>query len=187
VTTAISWAGAVLAGGGVLLGLAVCLIALRPVVDQRLSEEAAAVLLAAAILLTIGLPGWYAAQADASGTVGLVGHALLAAGLLLLVVYAAPPLLHPTLTDPPGEGVILFGLGICLTVGLHLLGLATIQAGVLPAAAGGLILAATAGFFFAFFVAEFLPPAAGQIGSALFGILLAGGLTWIGASLWLRS
>ena len=186
-STAISWSGALLAGGGVLFGLAVCLIALRPVVDQRPSGEVAAVVLTAALLLTIGLPGWYAAQADASGTVGLVGHALLAAGLLLLVVYAAPPLLYPTLTDPPGEGVVLFGLGISLTVGLLLTGIATVQAGVLPAAAGGLILAATAGFFFVFFVAEFLPPAAGQVGSALFGILLAGGLTWIGAALWLRS
>jgi hypothetical protein len=187
VSSAIPWAGASLAVGGVLLGAAVCLIALRPVVDQRLSTQTAALLLGAAILLTLGLPGWYGAQADATGTVGLVGHALLAAGLLLLVVYAAPPLLHPSLADAPGEGVVLFGLGISLTVGLLMTGVATVQAGVLPAGAGALILAATAGFFFVFFVAEFLPSAAGQVGGALFGLLLAGGLAWIGMALWLRS
>jgi hypothetical protein len=44
-----------------------------------------------------------------------------------------------------------------------------------------------AGFFFVFFVAEFLPPAAGQIGSAVFSAPLALGLAWIGVALWLRS
>jgi hypothetical protein len=36
-----------------------------------------------------------------------------------------------------------------------------------------------------FFVAEFLPPAAGQVGSAIFGILLALALAWIGVALWI--
>ena len=42
-----------------------------------------------------------------------------------------------------------------------------------------------AGFFFNFFIAEFLPPLAGQVGTALFGILLALSLTWIGAYIWI--
>lgn len=186
-SAAIQWGGALLATGGVLFGLAVAGLSLRPVVDQRLSGEVAGVLLASAVLATVGLPAMYAVQSDASGTVGLVGHGLLAAGLLLLVVVAAPPLLHPEVKEAPGEDVVLFGLGICLTVGLLLTGLATLQAGVLPSGAGGLILAATAGFFFVFFVAEFLPSIFGQIGSALFGVLLAAGFVWIGVALWQRT
>jgi hypothetical protein len=46
------------------------------------------------------------------------------------------------------------------------------------------VLAAMAGFFFVFFVAEFLPPAAGQAGTAIFGMLLALGFAWIGLAMW---
>lgn len=52
-------------------------------------------------------------------------------------------------------------LGIALTLGLLLTGISTFQAGVLPRPAAVLLLAATAGFFFVFFVAEFLPAPAG--------------------------
>lgn len=38
-----------------------------------------------------------------------------------------------------------------------------------------------------FFVAEFLPPGAGQIGSAIFGVVLAMGLALIGVAMWLRT
>ena len=68
-----------------------------------------------------------------------------------------------------------------------LTGVATLRAGVFPPAAGILLLAATAGFFFAFFVAEFLPPVAGQVGIAALGILLGLGFTWIGISMWMRT
>ena len=68
-----------------------------------------------------------------------------------------------------GEHPLLFALGIALVFGLLLTGIVTFQAGVFPRPAAALLLAATAGFFFVFFVAEFLPPLAGQLGSALFG------------------
>jgi hypothetical protein len=129
----------------------------------------------------------YAAQADAAGALGLVGHALLSIGLLLLVVVAATPLLHASLNTPSGEHPLVFVLGIALTLGLLLTGMATFQANVFPRPAAILLLAAMAGFFFVFFVAEFLPPVAGQFGSALFGILLALGFAWIGVALWLRT
>jgi hypothetical protein len=126
----------------------------------------------------------YATQAQAAGWLGLAGHALLQAGVLLLVVLAATPLLYPALSPATGENVVVFLLGIALTLGLLLTGIATIRAGVFPRWAGIVLLAATAGFFFVFFVAEFLPPAAGQVGSAFFGILLALGLVWIGIAIW---
>jgi hypothetical protein len=108
-------------------------------------------------------------------------------GLLLLVLLAATPLLQPSVNAPIGEHPIVFFLGIALTLGLLLTGIATLQAGVFPRAAALLLLAAMAGFFFVFFVAEFLPPIAGQVGTAVFGAMLALGLGWIGVALWLRS
>jgi hypothetical protein len=56
----------------------------------------------------------------------------------------------------------VFGLGIALTLGLLLAGLVTFQASVLPRPGAALLLSAMAGFAFVFFVAEVLPPAAGQ-------------------------
>jgi hypothetical protein len=115
----------------------------------------------------------------------LAGHALLQTGILLLVLLAATPILYPAIKTPSGENVVAFLLGIALTLGLLLTGIATIRAGVFPRWVGILLLAATAGFFFDFFVAEFLPPLAGQLGSAIFGTLLAISLAGIGISLWI--
>jgi hypothetical protein len=187
VTAAIHWSGAALLGGALTLGVAIVLISVRPVVGQALTPGASAALLCSAALLLLSLPAMYAVQADAAGVLGLVAHALVSTGLLLLVVVAATPLLHPSLSEPVAEHPLLFVLGIALTLGLLLTGIATFQANVFPRPAALLLLAATAGFFFVFFVAEFLPAQAGQIGSALFGILLALGFAWIGAALWLRN
>jgi hypothetical protein len=183
----IHWGGPVLVGGAVMLGLTILLTARQPVVGQALSADVAALLLGAAALLLVSLPAMYAVQADAAGTLGLVAHVLLSIGLLLLVVVAATPLLHPSLNAPSGEHPLVFLLGIALVLGLLLTGIATFQANMFPRPAAVLLLAAMAGFFFVFFVAEFLPPAAGQVGSAAFGILLALGFAWIGVALWLRT
>jgi hypothetical protein len=184
---AIHWSGPVLVGGALALALAIVLISSRPVVGQVISSNVAALLLLSAALLLLSLPAMYAVQADAAGLLGLVAHALLATGLLLLVVVAATPLLHPSLDAPTGEHPLVFVLGIALTLGLLLTSISTLQADILPRPAAVLLLAATAGFFFVFFIAEFLPPAGGQIGSAVFGILLALGFAWIGVVLWLRN
>jgi hypothetical protein len=126
----------------------------------------------------------YVVQADATGALGLVAHALLSLGLLLLVLVAATPLLQPSVNGPIGEHPLLFCLGIALTLGLLLTGIVTFQADVFPRPAAILLLGAMAGFFFVFFVAEFLPPAAGQLGTAFFGVLLALAFAWIGVALW---
>lgn len=186
-SAAIHWSGPVLIGGAVAFGLVIVLISVRPVIGATLSPEVAALGLVSAALLLLSLPGMYAAQADAAGILGLVGHALFSTGLLLLVMVAAAPLLQPSVNGPIGEHPLVFVLGIALTLGLLMTGIATFQADVFPRPAAVLLLGAMAGFFFVFFVAEFLPPAAGQIGSAVFGVLLALGLTWIGVALWLRS
>ena len=184
---AIHWSGPVLIGGSLAFGLAVVLLARQPVIGAALGTDVAALLLVAAALMVLSLPAMYAVQADAAGVLGLVAHALLAMGLLLLVVLAATPLLYPSVNVPTQEHPLVFALGIALTLGLLLTGIVTYTADVFPRPAALLLLAATAGFFFVFFVAEFLPPAAGQIGTAVFGVLLALGFAWIGAALWLRS
>jgi hypothetical protein len=183
---AIQWSGLLLAAGALALVIAIILISTRPVVAQTVRADVAALLLLSVALLLLSLPAMYAVQADAAGPLGLVGHALLATGLLLPVLVAATPLLHPSLEVSTGEHPLVFGLGIALTVGLLMTGIATFQADVLPRPAAVLMLAATAGFFFVFFVAEFLPPSAGQIGTAVFGALLAASFAWIGAALWLQ-
>ena len=179
------WSGAVLIIGAVLLGAAIVNISLKPVMNQPFSPGVSLLLLLSSIALLLSLPAVYARQAGAAGWLGLAGHALLQTGILLLVVVASVPLAYPSINVAPGESAVAFGLGIALTVGLLLTGIATIRADVFPRWAGFLLLAATAGFFFDFFIAEFLPPVTGQIGSAIFGILLALALAGMGYALWI--
>ena len=67
----------------------------------------------------------YARQADAAGWLGLAGHALLQTGILMPLVLAATPLVYPSLNPAPGENLVVFLLGIALTLGLLLTGIAT--------------------------------------------------------------
>jgi hypothetical protein len=182
---AFRWCGILLIIGAGLLGIAIVIISLKPVENQTLSPGVSSLLLLSSIYLLLSLPAMYARQAATAGWLGLVGHALLQTGRLLLVVLAATPLLYPSFNPVPGENIVVFLLGIALTLGLLLTGIATIRAEVFPRWAGIMLLAAMAGFFFVFFVAEFLPPITGQLGSAIFGALLALALAWIGIALWI--
>lgn len=181
---AFRWSGILLVAGAALLGVAIVIIALKPVINTVLSPEISRLLLLASIFLLLSLPAMYVRQADAAGWLGLAGHTLLQTGILLLVLLAATTILYPALQTSTGENMVSFLLGIALTLGLLLTGIATTQADVYPRWTGILLLAATAGFFFDFFVAEYLPPLAGQLGAAIFGALLALALVRIGLSLW---
>ena len=182
--TALQLGGLALTGGAIALGVACALIATRPVVEQALRPDVAALLIVSAGLLLLGVPAMYVVQAEATGAPGLAAHTLLVVGLLLLVIVSATPLLYPSLGVSTIEHPLVFGLGIALVLGLLLTGFVTLQAGVLPRPAAGLVLGAMARFFFVFFVAEFLPPVAGQAGTAIFGGLLALGFAWIGLAIW---
>ena len=182
---AFRWSGLLLILGAVLLGTGIVIISLKPVINQLFSPGVSLLLLLSSILLLLALPAMYARQANAAGWLGLAGYALLQTGVLLLVVIAATPILYPSIKTATGENLVVFLLGIALTLGLLLTGIATLRAGIFPRGAGILLLAAMAGFFFNFFVAEFLPPIAGQVGSAIFGILLALSFAWIGTALWI--
>lgn len=180
---AVRWSGAALMFGASAFGAGLVLQSFALVAEHQPSAAVAGLLLAAAILLILGLPGVYAVQARTARVPGLIGHVLLTVGLFLLVLYAAPPILYPSLSQGPPENLLLFGLGLALTAGLVVTGFVTLQARVFPRPAGLLILAATVGFFFDFFVAEFLPPSAAQAGAAVLGVLLASGFGWIGMAM----
>lgn len=182
--TAVRWSGLLLFAGAVLLGAAIVRLSFSPVMNQPYTPGISLFFFLSSILLLLSLPGMYAKQANAAGWLGLSGHALLQAGMILIAVLGSVPLLYPSLKEAPGESAAAFLLGIALTLGLLVTGIATVRAGVFPRWSGILMLAAMAGFFFDFFVAEFLPPLAGQVGTALFGTVLALSLAWIGISLW---
>lgn len=173
-----------LIAGAALLSFAIIRISFQPVVNQQFTPGISQVFLLSSILLLLSFPGMYMKQANSAGWLGLAGFALLQIGILLLVVMASTPILYPSISEPPGENVVVFLLGIALTIGLLLTGIATVRAGVFPLWSGILMLVATTGFFFVFFVAEFLPPITGQVGSSFFGIVLALSLIWIGLSIW---
>jgi hypothetical protein len=181
--TALRLGGIILIGGAVLLELAIVLVSSVPMVNQSFPPHISLLFLLAATLLLLSLPAMYARQAQAAGWLGLIGHALLQTGILLLVLVAGPFLLYPSRNLILSENLVLFLLGIALTLGILLTGIATIRARVYPRGAGITLLAATVGFCFDFFVAEYLPRVTGQIGSAFFGALLGLALAWIGAAL----
>jgi hypothetical protein len=182
--SALAGAGLALIGGAAALAIATILISTRPVVGQAIAPGVAGWLLLGAALVLLAMPAVYVVQAEATGVAGLVAHALLSTGLLLIILVAATPLLYPTLGLSTIEHPIVLGLGISLAVGLLLTGVVTFQAGILPRPAAALLLGAMLGFAFVFFVAEFLPPVAGQVGTALCGCLLALSLAWFGVGLW---
>jgi len=180
---AIRWSGLLLIVGAALLGTAIVMASLAPDMTQ-LPRPANALLFLASILLLLSLPAMYARQADAAGWLGLTGHMLLQTGVLLFPVVSAPALLYSSFDRPFENSVTAFLLGIALTLGLLATGIATLRAAVFPRWAGILLLAGTAGFFFSFFIAEWLPYLAGQVVGVIMSIILGLALAWIGLSMW---
>lgn len=164
--TALRSGGIILIGGAVLLELAIVLVSSVPMVNQPFPPHISLLFLFAAILLLLSLPAMYARQAQGAGWLGLIGRAHLQTGILLLLLVAGPFLPYPSRSLILSENLVHFLLGIALTLGILLTGIATIRARVYPRAAGNTLLAATVGFCFDFF-----------------GALLALALAWIGAAL----
>ena len=180
---AVRWGGLLLIAGVALLVAALLIFSAAPATAQQLPQSADALMFTSSILLLLSLPAMYARQVNASGWLGLLGHALLQTGILLFVVPSAPALLYPSFDQPFEAGATIFLLGIALALGLLLTSIATLRAKVFPRGAGILLLAGTAGFFFDFFVADQLPPPATQISTAIMGVLLSLSLGWIGYSM----
>src|SRR4029077_164684 len=98
--------GLILIVGAALLGVAIVLVSLNPVVNQVFSPRVSLLFLLSSLLLLLSLPTMYARQAQTAGWLGLIGHALLQSGVLLLVLVAAPALLFPSLKLTPGENLV---------------------------------------------------------------------------------
>ncbi|HMN61948.1 MAG TPA: hypothetical protein PJ988_16375, partial [Anaerolinea sp.] len=79
--TAYRWGGIVLAAGAALLGIAIVLVSLKPVINEVFSPGVARLFLLSSIFLLLSLPAVYARQAHAAGWLGLAGHALLQTGI----------------------------------------------------------------------------------------------------------
>jgi hypothetical protein len=181
---AIRWSGLLLIVGAVFLGVAIVTASFMPEQNQPLPPLSNALLFLSSLLFLLSLPAMYARQADSAGWLGLIGHALLQTGILLLVVITSPRLLYSSFGLPFEDSLTPFLLGIALTLGLFVTGIAIFRAGVYPRWAGILMLVATSGFFFGFFIAELLPRLAGQVVGAFTGILLGLPFAWIGLSMW---
>jgi hypothetical protein len=180
---AIRTAGFLLLAGAVLFSISIIMISTKPVMNRSFGSTESLLLFLAGLALLIALPALYFKQSATSGLPGLIGYITLQAGMVFIISIAAPRLFYPSFNAPLGESPVAFVLGICLVIGLLATGIGVLQAGVYPRQAGILILAATAGFFFVFFIAEFLPPITGQIGSAVFAILLGAAFAWIGVAM----
>jgi len=175
--------GAFLIVGAALLGIALIMLSLKPLRGQPLPTGGSTVLLLASIALLASIPGMYARQSPQSGAAGLIGYVLLQAGIVVMILYGSTSVLYPSFKEALPEHPIAFLLGASMALGLLLTSIAVISAGIYPRAAGILMLAATAGFFFSFFIAELLPPVAGQLGGIFLSVALALSLAWIGLSL----
>jgi len=183
---AIQWCGLLLIVGAALLVVALVMASFVPELNQQLPPLANTLLFVSSIFFLLSLPAMYARQADVAGWLGLIGHGLLQTGILLFVIVSAPPLLYSSFDLPFENSLTAFLLGIALTLGLLLTAIATLRAGVFPRWAGILLLAGTAGFFFSFFIAEWLPRLAGQVVGVITNIPLGLALAWIGFSMWKR-
>ena len=183
INRALRWSGVALVAGALGVGAAIVLVALGP--SGRFPPPlVSSLLLVASLLFMLALPAMYAHQSEAAGWLGLVGHVLLEVGMVIVIVYAAAPLFTPTIKEL-GQSAAAFLLGIALLLGFVLTAIATLRAGVYPRGSGILLCASGGGFLFNFLVAEYLPPLAGQLGVAIFGMLFALAFAWIGVSIWI--
>jgi hypothetical protein len=183
---AVRSSGLVLLAGALFMGAAIVFAAL-PAQTGAATPLVRINLFASSILLILALPGIYARQSEATGWLGLLGHVLLEAGMVPVLVYAAAPTLYPQINTPfeGGPSIIALLLGTAWLVGFGLTGIATLRAGVYPRWPGILLLAAGAGLLFVFSIGEGLPPIVGQVGTAICGIALVAAFAWIGLYLWL--
>jgi hypothetical protein len=141
------------------------------------------------LLIVGGLPGVCVRQRAQAGWLGLIGFvltlvsAILFVGIDVIDILVLPYLAAtaPHLLAPPASYTTYLLVAVLLVnVGVVLLGLATMRAGVFPRWAG-LFLIVAAVINLALFAP--FPPRIGNIVGKIAGVLFALGLAWIGATL----
>ncbi len=102
--------------------------------------------IAGGVGMALGLPGFYALQAEASGLLGLVGFLAFFVGITIPYI-AVHSIETATMPDIPARMMRFVAIGApSLFIGALLSGIATWRAGVFPAwIGGGLVLAALLG------------------------------------------
>ncbi|MDQ6672806.1 MAG: hypothetical protein M3069_19025 [Chloroflexota bacterium] len=143
-----------------------------------------------AVLALFGLMSLFARQGERNGRFGVVAFvaAILGTALLLtgtdVEAFIIPfiGLNAPQVMDGPppiGQIIAWAAAGLIFAVGYVLQGIAVIRAGVLPRAAGALLVVGGLGLGIGAATTGMLPPVL-LLGSLLFGMALA----WLGYSLW---
>ncbi len=143
------------------------------------------------VLMLFGLIGLYARQIERSSTLGFIGFVTAFAGVALymggmfldayffpLLAVQAPSIVTDVLTgNVSGLPAVGLGLSVVLfVVGFMVFGLATIRAGVLPRAAGVLLIVGAP----LFGPGSLLPKLVQTGGAVVFGL----GLIWLGYAVW---
>lgn len=152
------------------------------------SAAIAVVLILAWITALYAVTGVYLIQRRESGTLGAVGYAVNLLGLALVITRASAAsfvfrrlpadTLQPLMRG--GVGPLFHAAGLVLLIGVLLLGLATLRAGVLPRGAAVLYMVGIAGFVLGTFALG--RPVLTVVGG---GAVLAGiGMAWFGYALW---
>jgi len=194
----IRWSGLALLLAGVLLAIPVLVHpndADPRAVLPRAWVPVHSLLVVGMVLALFGLIGFYSAQADKVGWLGLIGFVLTFSGVALVVfalaleAFVVPVIAADgagqALLDPAGPlfggmlGLVFLLAGGSLALGTILLGIATARARLLPPWVGVLML--VGGPLVAFWPP--LPQLAGTIGAVLVGASFA----WSGYALWARS
>lgn len=187
----IRWSGLAALGGGVLIVISDALnAALFP------GEQGSQVMLTstwfivqilglvAIALITLGLVGMYAHQAQKAGTLGLIAFIIAFSGMLMvfglswgepflgpLVAEAAPGLLN---AEPSGALAVGSILSIVLfALGWILFGIVSLRSGALPRGAAILLIA---GALLAFVLSSLDLP--------LWSVVLGAAMAWMGYALW---
>ena len=172
--------GFILMVGAVLITASIVMSSSRPIVNQRLTSTESLLLFFGATAFLCSLPALYSAHSAAAGSLGFFGFLSLQAGVVFFVATAAPPIFFPPFNEPPGQTPAALLLGTAFIVGLGATATSVLQAKILPRPTGLLMWATTAALLYEFFIAEFLPPVAGQVGAAVFGVLTGITFGWIG-------
>jgi hypothetical protein len=146
-------------------------------------------LLVSGLLLLFGLLGIYARQVEQVGILGMLGFAAAFIGTAIFVgfmileaflpepVVTASDLADPTQLFGDPNAVVYLLYGLIQSIGIILLGLPTMRAGVLPRWAALLTIIGVLPAAFGLI----LPPAVAWIGR----LILSAGLAWLGYALWM--
>lgn len=196
-TTLIRWSGLATMVGGLLWGAYGVMTFALGLTLENLAAGATggwafwgAVLLAAFVLILLGLVGLYARQLEAAGTLGFIGFLVAFAGQALAVgdawlggfvmpeLVQEAPALAQAMLGFQGPPAYLAALGV--TYGAHNLGwilfaIATMRARVLPR--GGALLLIVG-------ILLGLPGMVAPVFWQITAVVVGAGLTWLGYALW---